>query len=394
MKTRHMSWWILTLAVFAALAVGAAAWGEAAKKEDAKAGPTVTPPPPASESEMQQPGTEEPKTGPMVMAAYRIEDFFISRDWGSSSLGIADVLDVGEETDFWTRQRFNELFGGGSPRDVRDEGIGWQELLDVIKRAVNNLSNLKVAAWADEGGPATIDWLSYDGATVLLVSQTREGQKQVESLLKMLRGASEVGGSLLAIHARWVEMADAKVAELLGRDPAKRQVPIEVTDADLAKADAKTIYRGGTTCFDRQTVFVASGNLKVYMDGVTPLISESYVGVKSNLHQLVAGGVLEVRPQLSGDKDSVLLDYRSYVNQNAKVERKAHQEYAIHRDLGGPLATDLDFPAVDFQTLRGSVRIPLGKSILLGFTTGPKLKDGKVSCLILEVSASKAETRP
>jgi hypothetical protein len=389
-----MSWWILTMAVFAALAVGAAAWGEVAKKDDAKAGPAVTPPPPASESEMQQPGSEEPKTGSMVMAAYRIEDFFLKRDWGSSSLGLPDVLNANKEPDYMGQARpdvWRGLFGGAGPRD---ESIGWQELVAIIQRTVNNQSNPKVAAWADEGGPASIDYLSYGGAKVLIVSQTREGQKRVESLLEAMRSASEVGGPMLTIHAQWMEMADAKAADLLGRDPAKRQVPMEVTDADLAKADAKTIYRGCTTCFDRQTVFVASGNLKAYLADVTPLVCEAFLGITPIIRDLLVGGMLEVRPQLSKDKDAVLLDYRSYVTPAATIEHTGPQEYAVGTNPRATLHTDFGFPAVDFQTLRGSVRIPLGKSILLGFTTGPKLKDGKVSCLIVEVSASKAETRP
>jgi len=394
MKTRHMSCWILTLAVFAALAVGAAAWAEEAKKEDVKAGPAVSPPTPASEPEMQQPGSEEPKTGPMVIAEYRIEDFFIKRDWGSSSLGLSDVLNANEEPNYMGQARpdvWRGLFGGAG---TRDEGIDWQAFVDIIKHTVNNQTDPKVAAWTDEGGPASIDYSSYGGAGVLIVSQTREGQKRVESLLEAMRGASEVGGSMLAIHARWVEMADAKVAELLGRDPAKRQVPMEVTDADLAKADAKTIYRGGTTCFDRQTVFVASGNFKVYFANAKPFSCEAFLGITPVIRNCLVGGMLEVRPQLSKDKNTVLLDYLSYVNPSANIEHAGSQEFAVGADRGEPLRGNLGFPAVDFQTLRGSVRIPLGKSILLGFTTGPKLKDGKVSCLIVEVSASKAETRP
>lgn len=401
-------------------AVGAAAWGEAAKKEDVRAGPTVTPPPPAPQSasvpppapqpEEPQANSEEPQTGPLVIAEYRIEDFFIRRDWSSSSLGLPDVLNSNKEPNYLGQnppgalRALRGLFGGAGPRD---ESIDWQErwlrgsirLIDIIKRTVKNQIDPKVAAWSDEGGPASIDYSSYGGAGVLIVLQTREGQKRVESLLEAMRGASEVGGPMLTIHVQWVEMADAKAAELLGCDPAKRQVPMEVTAADLAKADAKTIYRGCTTCFDRQTVFVASGNLKAYLADGTPLVCAASLGITPIIRNFLVGGMLEVRPQLSKDKDAVLLDYRSYVNPAATIEHTGPQEYAAGAARGAPLregviAVDFGFPAVDFQTLRGSVRIPLGKSILLGFTTGPKLKDGKVSCLIVEVSASKAETRP
>ena len=53
----------------------------------------------------------------------------------------------------------------------------------MVQRAINSHSDPDVSAWADEGGPATIE--AKDGK--LLVSQTPHGQARVADLLNRLR---------------------------------------------------------------------------------------------------------------------------------------------------------------------------------------------------------------
>jgi hypothetical protein len=291
------------------------------------------------------------------------------------------------------------LFGAapGTSFVTAEPIMGFVEIMGFLKRMVNQSANRKVAQWSDEGGPASIEYYSCGGAGVLIVTQTREGQAQVAALLDVLRSASEVGGSMLTIHVTWLEVTDAKAADLLGRDPAKRQVPMEVTPADLAKADAKTLYRAATTCFDRQEVCAASGNLRTYVGSTTPIVCEGLFGWTSNVRPFMVGGVLEVRPHLAADRSTVLLDYRSYLTTAASIEHCPVQVATDAKDnakAATTAPTTIDLPSLECQTLRGSVRIPLGKTILLGCTTGPKLKDGKVACLVVEVSASKAEAAP
>jgi hypothetical protein len=79
-------------------------------------------------------------------------------------------------------------FGGGGEEDVlavgwREVEVGWQEVADIIKRMVSNMTDPKVAAWTDEGGPAAIDY--YDG--VLVMTQTPEGHERIAELLALLR---------------------------------------------------------------------------------------------------------------------------------------------------------------------------------------------------------------
>ena len=64
---------------------------------------------------------------------------------------------------------------GGHP----DGGAAGQELIDIVQRNVCSWLYCRAAAWADEGGPATIDLSGND----LLVRQTYEGHRQIALLL-------------------------------------------------------------------------------------------------------------------------------------------------------------------------------------------------------------------
>jgi len=93
-----------------------------------------------------------------------------------------------------------DLVHSGDP----DSAIAWQELVDIIKRNVNNLADRNVATWTEEGGPAAIDY--YDG--VFVVTQTPRGQERVMEFLTMLRKAKAQAGSCEPV--RMPETAGAK----------------------------------------------------------------------------------------------------------------------------------------------------------------------------------------
>jgi len=326
------------------------------------------------------------KAEDLPVRVYRIEDLFLHRDWGAQALGMTDVLEPERP---W---RFPGVYLGNSSGphfgDVEGEPIEWQALVDIIQRTVSRASDPKVAVWVDQGGPAEIEYMALGKTHMLIVTQTTHGHDRIEGFLGELRGQSQVGGPMLTIHARWVELPDAKAADLLGRDP-KRKVPMEVSAAEFDKAGATTVYRGATTTFDRMKVFVASGKLRTYLQDAEPVVAEGAIGVDPCTGVLLAGALLEVRPQLSSDGSRVILDFISYVNHTATVEPRPLPHWGIVEGARPPMKVALDTHSVDFHTLRGSVRVPLDKTVLLGVTTGPDLKAGRVMCLLVEVSASK-----
>jgi len=96
---------------------------------------------------------------------------------------------------------FGELFGAGGAAAEETEQIGWQELVDIIKRNVNNMADPSVAAWTDEGGPAAIDYMNG----LLVVTQTRQGHQRVSDLLEKLRRERAI---MISVESRFVTVAD------------------------------------------------------------------------------------------------------------------------------------------------------------------------------------------
>jgi hypothetical protein len=95
---------------------------------------------------------------------------------------------------------FGELFGAGAAAEEVEQ-IGWQELVDIIKRNVNNMADPSVAAWTDEGGPAAIDYMNG----LLVVTQTRQGHQRVGDLLEKLRRERAI---MISVESRFVTVAD------------------------------------------------------------------------------------------------------------------------------------------------------------------------------------------
>jgi len=95
---------------------------------------------------------------------------------------------------------FGELFGAGAAAEETEQ-IGWKELVDIIKRNVNNLADESVAAWTDEGGPAAIDYMNG----LLIVTQTRQGHTRVGDLLEKLRRERAI---MISVESRFVTIAD------------------------------------------------------------------------------------------------------------------------------------------------------------------------------------------
>ncbi|MGB2967782.1 MAG: hypothetical protein WBD14_10300, partial [Phycisphaerae bacterium] len=95
---------------------------------------------------------------------------------------------------------FGALFGGGAAAEP-ETGIGWQELVDIIKRNVNSMADPSVAPWTDEGGPASIDYMNG----LLIVTQTRQGHERVSDLLEKLRRERAI---MISVESRFVTVTD------------------------------------------------------------------------------------------------------------------------------------------------------------------------------------------
>ena len=95
---------------------------------------------------------------------------------------------------------FGDLFGA-TRTTTEQPTVGFQELMDIIKRTVNNTADPTVAAWSDEGGPAAIEYMNG----TLIVTQTRHGHGKVADLLEQLRRERAI---MISVESRFCTVSD------------------------------------------------------------------------------------------------------------------------------------------------------------------------------------------
>ncbi len=97
--------------------------------------------------------------------------------------------------------QFGGLFGQGAQQAADQTSVGFDELRQIITRTVNYMSDPTVAAWADEGGPAAIEYMNG----LLIISQTRRGHTKLGDLLEQLRRERAI---MVSVEARFVTVSD------------------------------------------------------------------------------------------------------------------------------------------------------------------------------------------
>jgi hypothetical protein len=172
---------------------------------------------------------------------------------------------------FAPKQGFGGGGGGGGGSYVYSTQDSMEELLDVLQ------STVVVESWEDNGsGQATIAYLG----TVFIISQSDDGHKQVDSFLTQLRNIRKVNTTPVTIKAVWLTIDEQQLDSL----EAKRNQAINPTALKvLAKTHGR---RGRITCFDGQTVHIASGNLQSSIESLIPVVGQ--IDLESSNPQMIA----------------------------------------------------------------------------------------------------------
>jgi len=389
MKT-CLSRWILAMVLVGAVAAGTFAGAkdkgplqQAGKSADSKKGSGEDKGP----LEQALKAAEAKKVEPLIVRMYNVQDLMMGRDSRYSGPLPPTHPDAGG-TYLLSATQQAQAGGGGAglfsgPPSVGDataiaSTLSPEVVTEVIQRTIDPEN------WEDVGGRGKITSVG----ALLVVTQTAENQKKIAELLEQFRAQRQ----MVAIEARWILVDDAQVAKLMP-DAGKQTVPVEVTDAALAASQAKVIYRGRITCFDRQRVHVVTGKAQVYVAGATPVVSDGAVGWDAQIGSALMGAMVEIVPALSPDGKAVTVDLQSHVSEAGAESRKTSITAAVGGkgpDTGTGTATaDIDLPQWLLQTFSTSIRMPVGKPVLIGGMTSPTAADGKVLYLVLEISASK-----
>jgi len=276
----------------------------------------------------------------------------------------------------WIITHAGPLFpGGGEP----EPPPGWNELIGTIQVVVNSQRDPDVAAWTDNGGPACIEYLP----SVLVVTQTAAGHKKIEDFLAQYRRCLH-GGATVTISAKWMQLNADKAEGLTGaRGGADVQ---EVAPAALKDAGAQTVYSGQVRCLDCQTVHLVAAEYQAYVADVEPAADGT---LNPWVSAMLIGPMLEVRPVLSPDGQSVVLDVRSFVTELKGMRSWPLPDFRRTEDNADTQKPAIDIPCVYVHTFASTAKAPLGKLVLIGGMTQPGAEKGKVLCLVLEVTAVK-----
>jgi len=325
---------------------------------------------------------EAKKVEPVVIRMYNVQDLVLGRDFPYRSAVLPPTSL--EATTGWVTYSeagaggFGDLFPAEAPEKAEELGriattLSPSVLADLIMRTVDPQS------WKDDER-VKIDRVG----ALLVVTQTLENQTKIAELLEQFR----IARPMVAIEAKWVLLEDAQVPKLFGAAGAKRTVPPIVTEAAFAEAKAQVIYRGQITCFDRQTVHIASGRAQTLMLDLEPVVAEAAVGWDPTLNPLLWGALLELTPALSPDRKSVTMKVHSMITEGKEVTTRTI-EASVGDKAVPPTKGEVDLPEFLMHTFRTTVQAPLDKGVLIGGMTSPEALDGKVLYLILEVSASQ-----
>jgi hypothetical protein len=230
-------------------------------------------------------------------------------------------------------------------------------------------------SWEETGGPGTIRSLG----SMLLVNQTEEVHRSVEQLLGEIRVQ---GGAVrtVTVAARWLALDEAQRSQLVenGKGGA-------VLDREALKnlaADA-TAYQGQVTCHSGQTVHIVSGTRHSVVIGAIPVVGGQDVGYQPLVAYPNAGVLLQVTPLLLPGGQAASLDVQSSVTFWQDPERLAVST--------GEAGLSIDRVRLAANQLATTVRMPVGKPVLVGGLTMVDDAPQKPLYLVIELTVDEGE---
>jgi hypothetical protein len=240
--------------------------------------------------------------------------------------------------------------------------------------------------WRDAGGD--IGSIRFLGG-VMIISQTADNHKKIDDLLKMIRSAY---GPLkmITVKAYWIMLEPDQIKELMGTQPANGAVQV-VDPATVAKFGQGAHWcQGATSCFNGQTVHISSGRGRTVITAAEPVVGSSAALYSPKTSLVQAGAVLQVMPLLSPDGKTAVLDVSSVASTWGKLETV--EVGPVNAKNVTTASTAIDRMNVGVQELRTTLRIPVGKLVLVGGMTmepaGDTTDSGKQLYLLAEVTAA------
>jgi hypothetical protein len=241
----------------------------------------------------------------------------------------------------------------------------FDSLIDVITSSIEPLS------WDQVGGPGSIAPLQ---PCMLVISQTQRVHRKIEKFFEEIRAISP-GLRTVTIRATWLLLDLKQLNQLLGDKPRKEA---GIDRKALEELAAKTKgYIGAITCFNGQTVHIASGRSRSAVVGAIPVVGGGGegAGYQPIINNPNSGAVLQVTPLLLPNTQAAMLDLQSVVTRSEGPTEPIHflgggparaKSNGERKAARGGTTVTLDRIDMLVEQLATTLKVLLGEPTLVG----------------------------
>lgn len=269
--------------------------------------------------------------------------------------------------------------GTGSSSMERATGLDLDSVMEMITSTVEPIT------WGEVGGQGNIEVLGNS----LVINQTLQVHRKIEAMLSEVRAKRE-NGSTLVVELQWLWLDAAQERQLLGSlkpSPAARGPAVLDAKSQTELAAKVPGFRGQITCSNGQLVHLASGDRHSVITSAIPVVG-SGIGYQPVVDRLNVGLIVELRASAVPGSDAAILDVQSTVTRwgkqpppvNVGASWPPYQETTgsskegnvaqeTVEQPGGSASVAVDRPVVPVQQLATTVRVPLGKPVVIGAMT-------------------------
>jgi len=299
--------------------------------------------------------------------------------------------------------------GARVPRQVRPQMFAGTTDADAARTSINQLieaitNTIAPTEWDDVGGESSIAPLGNE----LLILATEDTHEQIDRLLDTFR---KRWGTLRTVStdAHWLWLTGRELSRALGatkvpagETPAYGMVDDDAFEAILEHAadpeqDRPGAYHAVVTCYNGQTVHTLAGGQQIAVTQMIPVVDggKTGPGYHPGVITLQTGAALQVTPIVSVSGKYVGLDVHSRVVQleEAGTGPAALPDGDAAAGLSAQVAAALDRPQLARHHLETTLRLPVGRRMLIGGMTFAGEPDPGQPGLYLFVKASVQELR-
>jgi hypothetical protein len=246
-------------------------------------------------------------------------------------------------------------------------------------------STVQPHTWDSAGGPGTISFFD----NLMVVHQTLRIHREIDALLAEIRARRAAVGTLVVeLHWLWLDAAQHEDL-LIKLKPAKAEYASLVVDANALAQLARKVpgFHGQIACSNGQLVRLASGDRRSVISSAIPVIG-SGVGYQPVIEVPNEGVVLELRANAVHGAEAAVLDVQSAITRWGRQRPTARVGASwppfqsteslndvgktVHEttmEPGGSASAPIDQPNMPAQELATTVRVPLGRPVILGAMT-------------------------